>query len=75
MTMVIVKPFLGWALTLVLGWLWWRYFKTGVTANKGGKFGRLSNPVGYWFAMAIHALATAVVTGAAIGVTIDALGL
>ena len=66
---------LGWALTGLLGWLSWRYLKTGVAANKTGRYERLRSPLGYWFAMVVHALLTAIVAGATIAVTLHALGL
>ena len=59
----------------LVGWLSWRYLKTGVAANKAGSFERIRSPPGYWFAMVIHALLTAIVAGATIAVTLDALGL
>jgi hypothetical protein len=41
----------AWAFTFGFGWLWWRYFKTGVVYSHGGKFRRVDSPFNYWFAM------------------------
>ena len=70
-----VKVVLAWVLALVLGWLWCRYLKTGVASIKSGKYERLKNPSGYWFAMALHTFLTAFVILLASAVTIDYLGL
>jgi hypothetical protein len=66
---------LGWTLTGVLGWLSWRYLHTGVAANRTGRYARIRSPLGYWFAIVIHALLTAIAAGATVAVTLDALGL
>ncbi len=52
-----MKAALAWALTCAFGWLWWRYFRSGVVYSPGGKLTRAHNPINYWLAMGMLAMA------------------
>jgi hypothetical protein len=70
----VLVPLLSWALTCGFGWLWWRYFKSGVVYRPGGRFTRAQNPFNYWLAMAMLATAVGVFAVCSVWVTLLALG-